>query len=115
MARPATRRGSRGAGPAAADPVLLAGLAKALAHPARIWIVQQLLERGECMGADIVDGLGLAQSTTAEHLRILRAAGIIHGEVDRPRVTYSLSPPIIAPLASFLASLSEATPPERAA
>jgi ArsR family transcriptional regulator len=81
-------------------------LAKALGHPARIGIVRLLQANAGCAGSDIVDRIGLAQSTTAEHLRILRAAGIVIGEVDYPRTAYSLNPDMLAPLAEFLAGLA---------
>jgi len=84
----------------------LARLAKALGHPARIGIVKLLLERQTCIGCDIVDKIGLAQSTTSEHLRILKVAGIISGEIDPPKVCYSLNAETIAPLIKFLDSVS---------
>jgi DNA-binding transcriptional ArsR family regulator len=86
----------------------VAALAKALAHPARIGIVSMLHERQTCIGCDIVEQLGLAQSTTSEHLRILKAAGIITGEIERPRVCYSLEPLALEPLRQFLNALAPA-------
>jgi ArsR family transcriptional regulator len=86
----------------------LAAVAKALGHPARIGIVSMLHERQSCMGCDIVDRIGLAQSTTSEHLRILKDAGIIVGEIDRPRVCYSLNPAALEPLRRFLEAIVEA-------
>ena len=80
----------------------LAALAKALAHPARIRIIRLLLEKKSCIGGDIVDEVGLAQSTVSEHLRILKSSGIITGEIARPRVCYSLNPDRLQPLASLL-------------
>lgn len=80
----------------------LAALAKALGHPARIHIVQLLLEKQSCIGCDIVEEVGLAQSTVSEHLRFLKAAGVITGEIERPRVCYSLNPEALAPLAGLL-------------
>jgi ArsR family transcriptional regulator len=82
----------------------LAGLARALGHPARIRIVRMLVRKQACIGCDLVDEIGLAQSTTSEHLRILRAAGIITGEIERPRVCYSLNPMALQPLRQFLAT-----------
>jgi ArsR family transcriptional regulator len=84
----------------------LSDLAKALAHPARIRIVRLLLATPGCIGGDIVGAVGLAQSTVSEHLRILRAAGIITGEIDGPRICYALNPAALAPLADFVASLA---------
>jgi len=86
----------------------IAAIAKALAHPARVHIVRLLLEKQSCIGCDIVDEVGLAQSTVSEHLRILKAAGIIVGEIDRPRVCYSLNPESLAPLADLLDAIREA-------
>ena len=80
----------------------LAGLARALGHPARIRIVRTLIEKQACIGCDLVDETGLAQSTVSEHLRILKAAGIITGEIERPRVCYSLNPAALEPLREFL-------------
>ena len=80
----------------------LAHLAKALGHPSRIQIVETLLRRRSCIGCDIVEEIGLAASTTSEHLRILKQAGIITGEIMRPRVCYSLEPASVRPLIEFL-------------
>lgn len=91
-------------------PEALASVAKALAHPARIEVVRLLHAKQACIGCDIVDEIGLAQSTTSEHLRILKDAGIIVGEIDRPRVCYSLNPAALDPLLQFLRTL--ARPPE---
>jgi ArsR family transcriptional regulator len=85
----------------------IAGIAKALAHPARIHIVRLLLEKQACIGCDIVDEVGLAQSTVSEHLRILKAAGVITGEVEHPRVCYSLKPDRLIPLAGLLNAVFE--------
>ena len=84
------------------DPEAVAAVAKALGHPARIHIIRLLLAKQSCIGCDIVDEVGLAQSTVSEHLRILKAAGIIVGEIERPRVCYSLNPDSLAPLADLL-------------
>jgi ArsR family transcriptional regulator len=80
----------------------LVALAKALGHPARLRVVRMLHERQTCIGCDIVDEIGLAQSTTSEHLRILKAAGIITGEVESPRVCYSLNTEALESLRCFL-------------
>jgi ArsR family transcriptional regulator len=69
----------------------LAAIAKALAHPARIQIVRLLLSRSSCIGGEITHELALAQSTVSEHLRILKTAGIVVGEIEHPRICYSLS------------------------
>jgi ArsR family transcriptional regulator len=66
----------------------LATLAKALGHPARVRILRILLEREECVCGEICEELPLAQSTVSQHLKVLREAGLIHGEIDGPRTCY---------------------------
>jgi len=83
-----------------------AALAKALTHPARIRILRLLQATPGCIGGAIVDAVGLVQSTVSEHVRILKAAGVIHGEIDGPRICYALHPDATAPLAAFLTGLS---------
>lgn len=92
---------------AALDHERIAVLAKALAHPARVKVVEALMRRQTCIGCDLVEEVGLAASTTSEHLRILKEAGVIVGEIARPRVCYSLNPESLAPLASLLNALLE--------
>jgi ArsR family transcriptional regulator len=70
----------------------LARLAKALGHPARVAIIRLLQGRGECICGDIVDRLPLAQATISQHLKVLRDAGWIQGEIDGPRVCYCVQP-----------------------
>ena len=74
------------------DDVDLARLAKALGHPARVAIVRLLLERGECLCGGIVDRLPLAQATVSQHLKVLKEAGWVQGEIDGPRVCYCAVP-----------------------
>lgn len=91
------------------SPEQIANVAKALSHPARVEIVALLHARQTCIGCDIVDEVGLAQSTTSEHLRVLKAAGVIVGEIERPRVCYSLNPGALEPLVAFLGDMRSAT------
>jgi ArsR family transcriptional regulator len=70
----------------------LAALAKALAHPARVAILRRLLAHGECVCGEIVDALPLAQATVSQHLKVLKEAGLVAGEVDGPRVCYCVNP-----------------------
>lgn len=83
----------------------LATVARALAHPARLKILRLLLATPGCIGGDIVGAVGLAQSTVSEHLRILKAAGVIRGEISGPRICYALNPAALVPLGVFLAAL----------
>jgi ArsR family transcriptional regulator len=69
----------------------LAALAKAIAHPARVQILRILVRKIACVCGDIVDELPLAQSTVSQHLKVLKEAGLIRGEVDGPRVCYCIA------------------------
>jgi predicted transcriptional regulator len=68
----------------------LALMMKALAHPARIAIVQQLLKTNACICGDIVDELGLAQATISQHLKELKNAGLIQGTIEGTSVCYCI-------------------------
>ena len=63
-------------------------LAKALAHPARVRILRLLLGRRSCFCGEIVEHVPLAQATVSQHLKVLRDAGLIQGEIDGPRTCY---------------------------
>ena len=68
----------------------LAAVAKALAHPARVAIVRLLAQRRACVCGELVLELPLSQSTVSQHLKELKAAGLVQGEIDGPRVCYCL-------------------------
>lgn len=68
----------------------LAALAKAIGHPARIAIIEYLLEINACVCGDIVDILPLAQATVSQHLKELKNAGLIKGSVEGTSVCYCL-------------------------
>ena len=91
-----------------AEAARLAAIAKSLGHPARIRILMTLLARQSCIGCDLVAEIGLAASTTSEHLRILKAAGLIGGDIDHPRICYYLETDAVAPLQAFLAHVRAA-------
>jgi ArsR family transcriptional regulator len=69
----------------------VAELAKAFAHPARVAILQLLLEKKACVCGDLVDELPLAQATVSQHLKELKRIGIIKGDIDPPRVCYCIN------------------------
>lgn len=71
-----------------ADEVELARLARAIAHPLRLRILRLLRQRGECVCGALVDELPRAQSTVSQHLKVLKEAGLVEGEVEPPRVCY---------------------------
>jgi len=68
----------------------LAKYAKALAHPARIAILNLLVQKQACICGDIVDELPLSQSTVSQHLKELRDAGLIKGDIDGVKVCYCI-------------------------
>src|SRR5512132_1002616 len=83
----------------------LALLAKALGHPARVQIMRLLVRREACICGDIVDELPLAQSTVSQHLKVLKDAGLIRGEIDGPRVGYCVEPRTMRRLKALVGSL----------
>lgn len=83
----------------------LATLAKALAHPARVKIVRILVRKSACICGDIVEELPLAQSTVSQHLKVLKDAGLIRGDVDGPRVCYCIEPRALRRLRALVGGL----------
>jgi ArsR family transcriptional regulator len=76
--------------PQAHDPDLFASICKALGHPARVMIINYLKKIDRCLCGDIVKLLPLAQSTVSQHLKCLKNAGLIKGEVEGPKTCYCL-------------------------
>lgn len=70
----------------------IAVAAKAIAHPARVAIIQYLLKSNACINGDLVQELGLAQATISQHLRALKDIGIIQGTIEGTRVSYCINP-----------------------
>jgi DNA-binding transcriptional ArsR family regulator len=83
----------------------LARLAKAIAHPTRVALLRTLARRDGCIVGDLVDGLPLAQSTVSQHLKQLKDAGLIRGQVDGPRVCYCIEPGAVALLKALVEAL----------
>lgn len=83
----------------------LAELAKALAHPARVQILRLLAQKNSCVCGEIVDEIPLAQSTVSQHLKVLKASGLIRGDVDGPRVCYCVEPRTIRRLKALVGGL----------
>ena len=69
----------------------IAQFAKALAHPARVAIITLLLKKQTCICGDIVDELPLSQSTVSQHLKELKAVGIIKGEITGVKTCYCIN------------------------
>lgn len=70
----------------------LAVLLKAMAHPARIAILQHIIKANACICGDLVDELGLAQPTISQHLKELKNAGLIQGTIEGVSVCYCIEP-----------------------
>lgn len=72
----------------------MARLAKALGHPARIAIIEFLVRTNACYCGDIVDEIGLAQATVSQHLKELKNAGIIKGNIEGTSICYCINPEV---------------------
>lgn len=77
---------------------------RALGNPARILIVKELRQRGTCQTGSLVDSLPLSQSTISEHLRRLKEAGIVDGEIDGPTTCYCVNEEALRWLSEHLAA-----------
>lgn len=72
----------------------IAAMAKAMAHPARIAILQHLLKTNACINGDLVEELGLAQATISQHLKELKAGGLIQGTIEGTSICYCINPKV---------------------
>ena len=90
----------------------IAGLAKALAHPARIAIVNHLLKEPGCICGDIVLKLPLAQPTISQHLKELKNAGIIQGNIEGNAICYCLNATVVEEFIQYFNPLREQLLPE---
>jgi predicted transcriptional regulator len=68
----------------------MAALAKAFDHPARVAIIEYLLQNNTCICNDLVNELPLSQSTISQHLKELKQIGMIKGEVEGPKLNYCI-------------------------
>src|SRR6476646_2227421 len=85
----------------------LAGLFKALDHPARVAIVEYLLSVDSCICGDIVNVLPLAQATVSQHLKELKNAGIIKGSIEGTSICYCLNPDVLKKLEDYFTGISK--------
>lgn len=83
----------------------LSALAKAIGHPARVQVLRLLSRRSSCICGEIVDELSLAQSTVSQHLKVLKDAGLIRGEIDGPRTCYCIEPRTLRRLKALVGGL----------
>ena len=87
------------------DLARLAEAARVLGHPARLAILQTLAARETCVCGELVEALPLAQATVSQHLKALKAAGLVRGGVDGPRSCYCVDGAALRELAGGLAAL----------
>ena len=83
----------------------IADIAKALAHPARVAILRILAKKGTCICGEIVQVLPLAQSTVSQHLKELKAAGLVQGEIEGAKSCYCIDWVVLGKMADALGSL----------
>jgi DNA-binding transcriptional ArsR family regulator len=88
----------------------LAKVAKVFAHPARIAILQYLIQSNTCINGDLVQELGLAQATISQHLRELKETGIIKGSIEGVSVNYCIDPVRWAEIQNLFESLFSGFP-----
>ncbi len=84
----------------------IATLAKALGHPARVAILEYLLKVDTCICGDIVNELPLAQPTVSQHLKELKNAGLIKGEIEGNSVCYCIDEKAIQKLKAYFGAIS---------
>jgi DNA-binding transcriptional ArsR family regulator len=90
-----------------AQELSIAKYAKALSHPARVAILNLLLKKQSCICGDIVDELPLSQSTVSQHLKELKEAGLIKGDIDGVSVCYCIDETAIATLRGYFGGISD--------
>lgn len=85
----------------------LASMAKVLAHPARIAIIQHLVKANSCINGTLVQELGLAQATISQHLKELKSVGIIQGTIEGVSMSYCINPDKWKEIQELFANLFE--------
>ena len=85
----------------------IAILAKALGHPARVAIMEYLMNTDSCICGDIVNELPLAQPTVSQHLKELKTAGLIKGNVEGNAICYCINEKALEKLQNYFASISK--------
>ena len=83
----------------------LAAFAKAIGHPVRVQILRMLVAKNVCICGEIVDEIALAQSTISQHLKVLKDAGLIRGDIDGARICYCVEPRALRRLKALIGGL----------
>ena len=84
----------------------IAALMKALGHPARVAILEHLIEVKACIGNDIVDLLPLSQPTISQHLRELKSVGLIKGSVEKNSICYCLNEEKVEQILNYIKQIN---------
>lgn len=84
----------------------IATLAKALGHPARIAIIEYLVRVDTCICGDIVNELPLSQSTVSQHLKELKNAGLIKGNIEGKAICYCIDENVLGKIKDFLKNIT---------
>lgn len=71
--------------------IRIARYAKAMAHPVRVYVMELLSSQSCCYSGDLSDELPIAKSTLSQHLKELKDAGLIQGEIESPRIKYCIN------------------------
>ncbi len=87
------------------DLVALAAVARALAHPGRLQLLEAIAARRSCVCGELVEMMPLAQSTVSQHLKDLKEAGLVRGIVDGPRTCYCVDARKLAAVGAAFAGL----------
>jgi DNA-binding transcriptional ArsR family regulator len=85
----------------------LSKLAKVLGHPARIAILEFLIQKKKCICGDIVDELPLAQPTVSQHLKEMKAVGLIKGNIEGNSICYCIDEKVLQMLLIYIQNISE--------
>ena len=91
------------------EELLIAKFAKALSHPARVAIIQLLLQKQSCICGDIVEDLPIAQSTVSQHLKELKESGLIKGNIDGASICYCVDTEVLQKASNVLNTLLSAS------
>jgi len=86
----------------------IAIMAKALGHPARIAIIEHLMKVNQCICGDIVNELPLSQPTVSQHLKELKNAGIIKGNIEGNSICYCIDEKVVEQFSRYFASIASA-------
>lgn len=84
----------------------IAAMAKAMGHPARVAIIEYLIKTNKCICGDLVNELPLAQATISQHLKELKFAGLIKGEVEGTSICYCIDEKAIAVLRDYFSKIA---------